>query len=205
MIMKILAFSDVHTDLSACQNLVAQSRGVSIDVVIGAGDFATMRRGLQPVIDCLGEITQPIILVPGNGESWEELQAATRPYPQIHVLHGQGLTCGGVEFFGLGYAVPETPFGAWSCDLSEATAADLLEACPADCVLVTHSPPYGHVDQNRLGEHVGSQAIKDIMQRRHPRMVLCGHVHDCWQQTSCLGECSIYNLGPGGTLIDLPT
>jgi len=199
--MNILAFSDVHTDLAACQSLVAQTRTDHIDVVIGAGDFATMRRGLQPVIDCLGQIQQPIILVPGNGESFEELQEASRPYRQMQVLHGQLVAWEGLVFFGLGYAVPETPFGDWSCDLSEEDAASLLRGCPKGCILVTHSPPFGHVDQNKKGEHVGSRAIQAAIECLSPRLAVCGHVHDCWRQSSQLGSTPIYNLGPTGTLI----
>lgn len=201
--MRILAFSDIHTDLAACQNLAEQSRLSSIDIAIGAGDFAVMRMSLQKTIDSLRRIECPIVLVPGNGESVEELQVACRPYPHMHVLHGTAWTFQDATFFGLGYAVPETPFGAWSCDLSEADAQALLEPCPPGSILISHSPPLGHVDVNSKGEHVGSRSVLETIHRTQPRIVLCGHVHDCWTQVSQIDSTMIYNLGPGGRVLDL--
>ncbi|MBL8891278.1 MAG: metallophosphoesterase family protein [Planctomycetaceae bacterium] len=201
--MKVLAFSDLHTDLRACQRLVEVARANEVQVAVGAGDFAIMRRGLQPVIDELAKLPCPVVFVPGNGESVDELKAACSGYDLMHVLHGSSVVIGSQVFFGLGYAVPETPFGSWSCDLSEDAAAEMLRDCPSGCVLVSHSPPLGHVDQNSRGEHVGSRTILDTIQRVRPKMVCCGHVHDSWQTTSRVGDVPIYNLGPVGSLLML--
>ena len=50
----LLLFSDIHGDMDACRSLVRRS--AEVDVVVGAGDFCNMRRGLQRVIDVLAEI-----------------------------------------------------------------------------------------------------------------------------------------------------
>jgi len=55
--MKILAFSDIHNDLAACERLVQTARVESVDVVVGAGDFAVMRQRLRPTIEALAAIT----------------------------------------------------------------------------------------------------------------------------------------------------
>ncbi len=201
--MKLLAFSDVHNDLAACERLVQVARAESVDLVVGAGDFAVMRQRLRPTIEVLAQITQPLVLVAGNGESVEELRDACQAHSHIHVLHGSFLPWGGQVFFGLGYAVPETPFGAWSCDLSEADAAQLLATCPTNAILVSHSPPLGHVDRNSRGQSVGSRALLQTIQDRMPAVVLCGHVHDCWGQHSQIGATMVYNLGPSGKVLNL--
>ncbi len=202
--MKLLAFSDVHNDLAACERLVQVARAEAVDVVVGAGDFAVMRQRLRPTIEALAPITQPLILVAGNGESVEELRDACQAYSHIHVLHGSSLSWGDHVFFGLGYAVPETPFGAWSCDLSEADATQLLAACPTNAILVSHSPPLGHVDRNSRGHSVGSRAVLQAIEQQTPAVVLCGHVHDCWGQASQIGSTIVYNLGPGGKVLTVP-
>jgi len=201
--MKLLAFSDLHTDTAAGRCLVEMATANAIQVAVGAGDFATMRKGLQPVIDGLSQLTCPVVLVPGNGESIEELRSACAEYSHMHVLHGDSVVILGQCFFGLGYAVPETPFGDWSCDLPEEAAAHLLEPCPAKSILVSHSPPFGHVDQNSRGQHVGSRAVLATIERTSPQLVLCGHVHDCWQKSSRVGLSMIHNLGPGGRLLEV--
>ncbi|MEL6330156.1 MAG: metallophosphoesterase [Planctomycetota bacterium] len=201
--MRLLAFSDIHRDLNAVGALADLARDA--DLLVGAGDFATKRNGLQPVIDAIAAIGRPAVLVHGNGESEDELRQACRGYDNLCVRHGGSVELDGVTFFGLGAAVPQTPFGSWSVDLSEREAARLLAACPPDAVLVTHSPPLGHCDRASSGSPHGSSAILACVERTRPRLVLCGHIHDSWGETSRLGPTEICNLGPAGRLIELPS
>jgi len=194
--MKLLLFSDLHCDAAAAQQLV-QAAG-DVDVVIGAGDFATCRKNIHTTLDVLEHIETPSVLVPGNAESFEELQQATVNWEPAHVLHGNGVTIDGVSFWGLGGAVPETPFGDWSYDLSEEQAVERLAGCPSGGVLVTHSPPKGIVDTNAEGKSLGSEAVRQTIREKQPRLVVCGHIHACWGETGRLGETFIVNAGPKG-------
>ena len=47
------------------------------DVVIGAGDFASIHEGLEETIDALAAIEAPTVLVPGNNETEDALREAT--------------------------------------------------------------------------------------------------------------------------------
>ena len=118
------------------------------------------------------------------------------------MLHGSGCEIAGVHFWGLGGAVPVTPFGAWSYDLSEEEATTLLAGCPEGGVLVAHSPPLGHVDFAG-GRHLGSRAILEAIERARPRLVVCGHIHGCWTEESSVGDTRIVNAGPGGVWVEL--
>ena len=190
--MRILAFSDLHHSHARAADLVAASEGA--DLVIGAGDFCNMRQDLAGAMALLSEIAAPMVVVPGNAESAEELRAAV---PQgVTVLHGQGAEIGGLSLFGLGYGVPETPFGAWSCDLGEAAAAAMLAACSAADILITHSPPKGVGDVTSGGLSVGSTAIRDAISRVQPALALCGHIHDSWGTEGRIGATRVVNLGP---------
>ncbi len=71
MPMKLLAFSDLHRDRERAERLVELAGDA--DVVVGAGDYATMRMGLGRTIETLSAITVPTVLVPGNAESDTEL------------------------------------------------------------------------------------------------------------------------------------
>src|SRR5947209_3066629 len=105
--MRLLAFSDLHRDRRQAERLVELARDV--DVVIGAGDFASMHLGLDRVIDALSPITAPTVLIPGNNESDSALWKACASWKSALVLHGQATTIDGVQFFGLGAGVPRTP------------------------------------------------------------------------------------------------
>jgi Icc-related predicted phosphoesterase len=65
-------------------------------------------------------------------------------------------------------------------------------------VLVVHSPPKGHVDDG-----LGSAAILAAIERTRPRLAVCGHIHQCWEQESRVGETLVRNLGPVGAYLDV--
>lgn len=200
--MKLLLFSDLHTDITAAARLVELARGV--DVVIGAGDFANQRHNVGACMPVLAKIKAPTVLVAGNNESYDELVAACKSWPQAHVLHGTGMKIEGVSFFGLGGGVPVTPFGDWSWDFSEADAERLLRDCPNHAVLISHSPPRGFVDKASSGQSFGSTAVYDAVVRTQPRLVVCGHIHACAGQRAELGKTTVINAGPRGVLFELP-
>jgi Icc-related predicted phosphoesterase len=149
----------------------------------------------------LSGITAPFVVVPGNAESVEELQAAANP--GMRVLHGTGVDVNRLRVFGLGYGVPVTPFGSWSCDLSEEDAGQMLAKCEAADILVLHSPPKGVADVTSGGQSVGSTAIHDAIERIQPRLAFCGHIHDSWGQTGRIGATQVVNLGPRPNWFDL--
>ena len=194
--MRLLLFSDLHRDAAAARRLVEQAP--AFDVVVGAGDFATVRRGLSDVIAVLKAIEQPTVLVAGNSETPEELREACASWKNVHVLHGSGVALDGIPFFGLGGAVPVTPFGSWSFDLTEDQACGLLAECPKRSVLVTHSPPKGVLDVSSGGRSLGSVAVREVVERLRPRLVVCGHIHQSGGQEARLGESTVVNAGPDG-------
>lgn len=198
--MRLLAFSDLHRDLDRATSLVERSGDA--DVVIGAGDFASVHEGLEEVIDALRPIEMPTLLVPGNNETTDALREACETWDAAVVLHGEGAEMGGRQFFGLGAGVPTTPWD-WSFDLSEDEARDALQACPEGAVLVLHSPPKGHCDVSGAGDHLGSEALAEAIERIAPPLAVCGHIHESWGTRSKLGETEIANLGPDGAFFDL--
>lgn len=199
--MKFLLFSDLHCDTKKAQRLVELSRGV--DVVIGAGDLGNLRSGLDRSIGVLRAIDKPTVLTPGNAESDDELREACRDWPSAHVLHGSSVTLAGIEFFGIGGGIPVTPFGSWSFDFTEQQAAELLIDCPRGCVLVSHSPPKGAVDVSSRGISLGSSAIRQVIEQRQPKLVVCGHIHESAGQHASIGPTPVVNAGPDGMIWNL--
>jgi uncharacterized protein len=198
--VKLLAFSDLHRDLDQAGRLV--NRSSEAQVVIAAGDFASVHEGLEEAIGALSAISAPTILVPGNNETEDALRAACDGWEAATVLHGQGTEIDGTPFFGLGAGVPITPWD-WSFDLDEAQASERLAGCPEDAVLVVHSPPKGHCDQSSGGDHLGSQAILEAIEAKQPKLAVCGHIHESWGEESEIGSTPVINLGPQGRLIEV--
>lgn len=198
--MRLLAFSDLHRDLARAERLVESSS--EADVVVGVGDFASVHEGLGEVIEILAGIEVPTVVVPGNNETDAALRDACADWPAATMLHGDGTEVDGVAFFGLGAGVPTTPWD-WSFDLTDDEAEEMLAGCPANAVLVVHSPPKGHCDRSGSGEHLGSEAILRTIEARRPRVALCGHIHESWGTESTVGGTRILNLGPDGGWVDV--
>jgi Icc-related predicted phosphoesterase len=194
--MILLLFSDIHANKSHCQNLVRMAERA--DIVIGAGDIGSLRMGINKTVKWLSEIEKPVLLVPGNAESFDELNTACKIWPSATVLHGTGMELAGISFFGIGGGIPVTPFGSWSFDFTEEQAEVLLSTFPENGVLISHSPPEGILDLSSLGLHLGSKTVRKAIELKIPRLVICGHIHESGGKTEKLGKTTIVNAGPHG-------
>ncbi|HIP22757.1 MAG TPA: serine/threonine protein phosphatase [Rhodobacteraceae bacterium] len=196
--MKILAFSDVHCDHAACEALVAAAG--QADLIIGAGDFAQRREGLSETMAILEPFADKAIFVAGNNETPEELRTAT----SAEVLHGQMTTRLGLNIYGLGGAIPELNITAFeSFDITEAQAVPLLKAAAGADIMICHSPPKGVADVMATRGSMGSVEIRNTITHVQPKLMLCGHVHDCWGERGKIGQTEVANLGPNVNWIEL--
>ncbi|MGK2931237.1 MAG: metallophosphoesterase family protein [Solirubrobacterales bacterium] len=197
--MRILAFSDLHRDLDQAARLTEMSNDA--DVVVGAGDFASIHEGLVETIDALAGIDTPTVLVPGNNERLEDLRKAASGWAAATVLHGDSTEIEGQTFFGLGAGIPTTPW-SWSYDVDEEEAAEALTGLTPEAFLVLHSPPKNHCDE--AGDiHLGSVAIAKAIESVQPKLAVCGHIHESWGKRSKIGETGVANLGPSGTYLEV--
>ena len=196
--MKLLLFSDIHSDRRAASKLVELSEDV--DAVVGAGDYCIARRGLDGIIKALSKIKKPTLLVPGNSETEKELKTACLSWVNASVLHGGRAVINGMSFYGIGGGIPVTPFGPWSYDFTEDQARELLRDCPSGGVLISHSPPKGILDLSSDGRRLGSQAVRETIKNKKPILVVCGHIHGSAGQVAHLDDITIINAGPEGMI-----
>jgi Icc-related predicted phosphoesterase len=63
-------------------------------------------------------------------------------------------------------------------------------------VLVSHSPPKNtRLDMVWSGEHVGSIAVRNFIEKFKPALVISGHVHEA-RGIDSVGETTLVNTGP---------
>ncbi|MEM8863318.1 MAG: metallophosphoesterase [Chloroflexota bacterium] len=192
--MKILAFSDLHRDTNAAKKLCEAS--IDADILIGAGDFATKGKGGLETLRILAESKAPVILVHGNHDSPSEVSDFCTQSDKLIYLHGTMARIEGLIFFGLGGEIPSRHPEKWNSFETEEHASKMLESCPKNAVLITHTPPYGVVDLQTTGKHEGSTAILEAISKVKPRLHLCGHIHRAWGTSDKVGETIVHNLGP---------
>lgn len=192
--MKILAFSDLHRDQAAAEEILRNAD--KADVLVGAGDFATEGKGVLDTLSILQRVTCPIVLVAGNHDCLDDLKNICSDWENGHLLHGTALQIKDVTFFGLGLETPKRSDAIWNAALSEKAAQHLLKNCPVRSVLITHTPPLGYGDLQENGRHEGSQVILNCIEDKQPVLNLCGHIHNAWGMSAKVGNCPIHNLGP---------
>jgi hypothetical protein len=66
-----------------------------------------------------------------------------------------------------------------------------------EAILLSHVPPYRYLDKAHSGKHIGSKILLKAIKENHPKLVLCGHIHEAKGRVK-IGKTEVYNLGSCG-------
>ena len=197
--MRLLLFSDIHGDKAALQRLME----IDADYYFAAGDLVNWGRGLDLVAPLLRPRAANMYVIPGNHESAQDIAAFCEEFG-FHDFHGQTLEIGGHTMAALGYSNP-TPFNTPG-EYSEAELARRLAPFSGipNLALICHCPPFGTLlDRAGRGQHFGSTAVKDFLDREQPSHFFCGHIHEAAGVSQQLGATWAMNVGKRGYLLEL--
>ncbi len=197
--VKILVFSDIHSDLGALERLVE----TEADLYFCAGDLVSWGRGLDACGEILKRRAGKVYVLPGNHESAADITKFCRKFG-FENFHEKTMTAGGRHIAGLGYSNP-TPFktpGEYSED--ELARRLMPFAGLKPLVLICHCPPLGTpLDRVRQGVHAGSRSVRDFIDKNQPEYFLCGHIHETEGVAADLGATHAANAGKRGVLLEL--
>jgi uncharacterized protein len=197
--MKLLIFSDIHTDKTALERLME----IEADYYFCAGDLANFGRGLDQLGPVLAKRAERMYVIPGNHESEDDIVRFCDRFG-FHNFHGQTTVIDGYTVAGLGYSNP-TPFNTPG-EYSDAQLSERLRrfAELRPLVLVCHAPPYGTaLDQVRSGLHAGSHAVREFIEKHQPEYFFCGHIHEAEGVEIEMGKTRAKNVGKKGHLLEL--
>jgi len=197
--VKLLFFSDIHSDASALRRLME----IEADYYICAGDLVNFGRQLDAMGEILKERAGKVYVIPGNHETDRQVTDFCGRYG-LRDFHGTTFQAGDFHVAGLGYSNP-TPFDTPG-EYSEQELEQKLHAFDGlkPLIAVCHAPPYGTMlDRITNLRHAGSKAVRDFLQREQPRYFFCGHIHEAAGAQDKLGTTSAMNLGKKGYLLDL--
>jgi len=199
--MKLLIFSDIHSDARALERLM----GIEADYYFSAGDLVNWARGSR----CHGRNPQTPrrsrVRDSGNHESAQQISGFCAKFG-FHDFHGGRVKIGDFEVVGLGYSNP-TPFRHTRRILRRRTghpAAIEFDGIKP-MIAICHAPPMGH----DAGPHHEFEARRfavrcgNFWNASSPASFSARHIHEAAGAQEKLGVTSAMNVGKKGYLLDL--
>ncbi len=196
--MKILIFSDIHSDLKRLGELME----TEADYYFAAGDMVSWARGLDAAGQILARRGEKVFVLPGNHESEADIEGLCKRH-KLNNFHGRSMEVAGHHIAGLGYSNP-TPFNTPG-EYSETELASRLGSfCQLQpLILICHCPPKGTLlDRAGPKQHFGSPSIRQFLDTYQPLYFFCGHIHEAEGATDQIGVTVGVNVGKKGYVLD---
>jgi uncharacterized protein len=197
--MRIVYCVDVHDGFDAVPRAL-EALG-EVDVLLVGGDITTLGSpdDAQQAIELWRPLASNVFAVSGNMDS----PAIDERLVELGVsLDGRGIVLDEVGFAGVS-AAPlsplRTPYEIPDEELARRGERALAAIRDARVrIFCPHAPPHGtSCDLLRSGEHVGSPALRELVERERPDVVLCGHIHES-RGLDEIGPTRVANPGPVG-------
>ena len=185
--------ADLHGSALAAQLIRENLERYRPDVFVAAGDITNFGP-VSYAEEVFRGLAVPTLAVPGNCDP-RDLPAVLDALGVN--LHGRKSSIAGRTFVGIGGSNP-TPFGTPFELSEEEIRSTLSRTMEAGAILVSHPPPNGAVDVVYSGEHVGSVAVREAVEKYQPPLVLCGHIHEA-RGIERIGPTTVVNPGPART------
>ena len=149
------------------------------DILVVAGDFTEHRQ--SEIVDFnnwLGMRPHSYkVVIAGN----HDLPVESNPDEAREILtnaiylQDESAIVMGLKFYG----TPWSPASGWSFQLEDARLYEKWQSIPENVdVLVTHCPPYGILDRNTAGIHLGCPILTEMLQDIRPKLHVFGHIHE---------------------------
>ena len=201
---KILVFSDMHGDrrvVNVAKTLIEKEK---VQLVVFLGDFSEKigdeKANLEDAAYLVGQLKEltNVKCLFGNCDVPKAQEFLESEGVDLHKKF-LGIKKTGV--LGFGGSSP-TPFHTPS-EFSEKEIEESLEVLinevaklePEQFILFTHCPPKNTKADELPGGHVGSVAIRHIIDKHQPNLCVCGHIHEA-KSTDFVGSTKVINVGP---------
>jgi len=195
--MRIAYVVDVHDRFDAVGEAL-EALG-EVDVLLVGGDLTNLGTAddAERAIELWRPLAPQLFALAGNMDS----PAIDERLVDLGVsLDGRGVVVEGVGFAGVS-AAPlsplHTPYELPEEELRRRAESALDAIRDAQVrIFCPHAPPRDTAcDLLRSGEHVGSVAVRALVDREQPDVVLCGHIHEA-RGTDKIGSTRVVNPGP---------
>ena len=199
--MKILAFSDLHSDFGALKRLKKKAQKEKVDFIVVAGDLSMFENGFDVALYKLNTLNIPILLIHGNHETRQFAEAESRNFKNANFIHKKSIVKDDVLFLGWGgggFATSDKDLDAYSSVFKK----EILKNKDKKIVFVIHGPPYKMLD-GVYGRNTGCKSKEKFINDVKPDIVICGHVHECAGKSIKVQKTIVINPGWEGKIIKI--
>ena len=201
---KILVFSDMQVDRRAVDLAKTLVEKEKVQLAVFLGDFSEKigdeKANLEDAAYLVGQLKEltNVKCLFGNCDVPKVQDFLESEDVSLHKRF-IGIKKTGV--LGFGGSSP-TPFHTPS-EFSEKEIEESLEVLinevaklePEQLIFFTHCPPKNTKADELPNGHVGSTAIRQIIDKHQPNLCVCGHIHEA-RSTDFVGSTKIINVGP---------
>jgi uncharacterized protein len=200
--MRILASGDIHGDTGLAKKLADKALKEKVDLVVLCGDITYADTSTDNLIGPFVKNHLKVLLIPGNHETVATTDFLAEVYG-VKSLHGYSVKYKDIAFFGCGGA------NIGLSQLSEKEIYDMLKRGFKHIeeikkkIMVTHVHPSGTKMEMFTKVFPGSDGVKRAIEKFHPDILLCSHVHEAEGIEEMVGKTRVINVGRMGKIIDL--
>ncbi|MDP7323121.1 MAG: metallophosphoesterase [Candidatus Woesearchaeota archaeon] len=200
--LRILAAGDIHGDTGLAEKLAEKAEKEHCDLVILCGDLTMMEQSTDNIIGPFKKRKEKVLLLPGNHETVATADFLAELYG-VKNIHGYSVKYKEIGIFGCGGA----NIGLFQ--LEENEIYDLLKKGFDKVrylnkkIMATHVHPSESKMEKFTKIFPGSKGVKKAIDKFHPDLLLCSHVHEAEGIEEKIGKTKVINVGKKGKIIEI--
>jgi Icc-related predicted phosphoesterase len=212
--MRILSAGDLHGDSGLAKRLAEKAAKESVDLVILCGDLTEGDEKTDNLIGPFLKQGKKVVLVPGNHESVATADFLSKVYG-VKNLHGYGIKIFDPKH--LHGSKDKKYVGLFGCSgvnigihqVTDKEAYDMLMkghnyVKDADVrIMVSHVHPAGTKMEKFTQFFEGSKALRRVIDKVQPDIMLCSHVHEAEGLEEKVGKTRVINVGAKGKVFEI--
>jgi len=200
--LRILAAGDIHGDTGLAEKLAQKAEKEKVDLVILCGDLTMMEQSTDNIIGPFKKRKETVLILPGNHETVATADFLAELYG-VKNIHGYSVKYKDVGIFGCGGA----NIGLFQLQEDEIYGLlkkgfDKIKYLDKK-IMATHV----HPSESKIAKFTdifpGSKGVKKAIDKFHPDLLLCSHVHEAEGIEEKIGKTRVINVGKRGKIIEI--
>ncbi len=193
--MKILAFTDIHSNINYLKGIHKLVKNENPDLIICSGDISFFSTNMNKIKKEIINFNEIMLLIHGNHENSNFIDGLCSK--NVINIHKKIFEFKNFKFLG---------YGGGGFEQEDKRLENYFENIKDELkkwVLITHAPPF-NTRLDLIGKnHVGSKSIRRIIEKYKPKLNICGHLHENFYVKDKIAQTMIINPGFLGSIIEI--